>query len=423
MNGRAAGDPRPNDLDENQKGEKGRQELAVLFQRTSENMEFELTEEQRMLVQALRDVLTKEFPKEYFRQHDANGEWPTELVKKLGELGYLGIPVPVEYGGSGGNMLDVALVQNTLSRAIGGSGLFYILSTSFGAKTLASFGSEEQKKELLPKLARGDITFSMALTEPSGGTDILAMQTKAVHDGNQHFVINGQKTFISGAHVADWLIAVARTGDYPEKKAKGFTVFLVDPKSKGIEMSRINITCQRTTGANDIFFTDVMVPEKNVIGEVHRGFYQLFATLNNERIASAAHYIGVAEGVFDIALQWAKDREAFGGPIGRFQAIQHMLADAYIKIEAANNYIFKAAWMEAEGMQGDVEATACLYLATNAAVQVSGACFRVMGGYAVCEEYDISRYMRDAVVGVNGPISNEMCLNHVGESLGLPRSY
>ncbi len=386
-------------------------------------MDFELTEGQKMLRQALKDVLTREFPKEYFRELDAKAEWPTEVVKKLGELGYLGIPIPVEYGGSGGNALDTALIQGELSRNIGGSGLFYILGTCFGAKTITSFGSEKQKRKVLPKLAKGELNFSLALTEPSGGTDILAMQSRAVSDGKGNFVINGQKTFSSGAHVADWLIVVVRTGDYPHKRAMGFTILLVDPKTEGIEIRRIDINHQRTTGANDIFFTDVKVPEENVIGEVDRGFYQLFTTLNDERIGSAAHYLGVSEGAFDIALQWAKDRQAFDGPIGRFQAIQHPLADAYIKIEAAKNYIYKAAWMESNNIPCDVEAAACLRLATNTAMQVCEVCFRVMGGYSVCLEYDLNRYMRDAIVGVIGPVSNEMTLNHVAEALGLARSY
>ena len=386
-------------------------------------MDFELTEDQKMLRQSLGDVLVKEFPKEYFRKHDVEAEWPTEVIHKLGDLGYLGVPVPAEYGGSGGSALDVVLVQGEISRIIGGSGLFFILSTSFGAKTLSAFGTEKQKNELLPKLAKGRLNFSMTLTEPSGGTDILAMKTRAVRDGNGNFVINGQKTFISGAHVADWFIAIARTGDYPDKKAMGFTIFLIDPKTPGIDIKRIDIASQRTTGACDVFFTDVKVSEKDVLGEVDRGFYQLFATLNNERIVSAAHYLGCSEAAFDVALQWAKDREAFGGPIGRFQAIQHKLADSYIKIDAAKNYIYKAAWLESNNMPCHIEAAACLRFATDTAMQVCEACFRCLGGYGVCQEYDLNRYFRDAIVGVGGPVSNEMCLNHVGEALGLPRSY
>ena len=204
-------------------------------------MDFELTEDQKMLRQSLRDVLIKEFPKEYFRKHDAEAEWPTEVIQKLGELGYLGVPIPVEYGGSGGSTLDVALIQGELSRTIGGSGLFFILSTSFGAKTINSFATEEQKSELLPKLAKGKLNFAMTLTEPSGGTDILAMKSRAVRDEEGNFIINGQKTFISGAHVADWFVAIARTGDYPDKKAMGFTIFLVDPKTPGIDIKRIDI--------------------------------------------------------------------------------------------------------------------------------------------------------------------------------------
>lgn len=386
-------------------------------------MDFELTEDQKMLRQSLRDVLIKEFPKEYFRRHDAEAEWPTEVIQKLGELGYLSVPIPVEYGGSGGSTLDVALIQGELSRTIGGSGLFFILSTSFGAKTITSFANEKQKRELLPKLAKGELNFAMTLTEPSGGTDILAMKSRAVRDGEDNFIINGQKTFISGAHVADWFITIARTGDYPGKKAMGFTIFLVDPKTPGIDIQRIDIGHQRTTGACDVFFTDVKVSRNNVLGEIDRGFYQLFATLNHERVVSAAHYLGCSEAAFDVALQWAKDREAFGGPIGRFQAIQHKLADSYIKIDAAKNYIYKAAWMESNNIPCHIEAAACLRLATDTAMQVSEACFRVMGGYSVCLEYDMNRYFRDAIVGVGGPVSNEMCLNQVGEALGLPRSY
>lgn len=385
-------------------------------------MDFEITEEQEMMRQSIRNVLKKNFSSAYLRKLDEDAQWPHEVIQKIGEMGFLGLPIPIEYGGSGGSSLDVTLVQEELSRGLGGTALFYILLACFGGKTLPRFGNERQKRELLPGLASNKLIFSLALTEPSGGTDILAMKSRAEIDEKGTYLINGQKLWISGAHVANWLITVVRTKINPNKKADGFTIFLVDPKSPGVEIRPINIFFNRTSGANEIFFTDVQVPKENIIGDVDHGFYHLLEVLNDERILTAAHCVGIGYAAFENALQYAKEREAFGRPIGQFQAIQHKLADCYMRLEAARYMVYRAAWLQTKNVRCGLEATMCKVIASEATMWCVDQGVRILGGYAASFEYDMNRYFRDARVGL-GPVTNEMAKNYIATELGLPRSY
>jgi len=312
-------------------------------------MNFELEEERRMLVATLEKFIQNECPPQFIRRIDEEEEFPHNLYKKMADLGFMAMPFPSEYGGLGGDVIDEVLIIESLSKASAAVGLTYFLSTCFGGKSLEFFGTEEQKRKYLPGLFRGDFLFSLALTEPGGGTDILgSLKTKAEKkDG--YFIVNGQKTFITGAHVADYLVTVVRTGDKDAPKTKTLSVLLIDAKSPGVEIRPLRKLGIRATASNEIFFTNVKVPEQNLMGKLNEGWYQIVYTLNNERVALAALCIGIGQAAFDYALKYAMEREAFSRPIGQFQSIQHYLAESATKLEMARLLTYKAAWLQSRG--------------------------------------------------------------------------
>ena len=236
-------------------------------------------------------------------------------------------------------------------------------------------------------------------------------------------VINGQKTFISGADVSDYYITVVRTDRAPKKKAEGVSVLIVDAHSPGIEVRPLKKLGIKSVHACEVFFDNVLVPKENLLGQKEKGWYQLVNTLNNERIGVAAMALGVAEAAFEDSVRYAKEREAFGKPIGQFQAIQHYLADSATKIELATLLLLKAAWMQSKEQRCDVEATMAKLYASEVAFEIASIGIQIMGGYGYMMEYDMQRYFRDVKVFSFAPISNEMARNYIAESLGLPKSY
>jgi acyl-CoA dehydrogenase len=385
-------------------------------------MDFSLGQEREMLLKGMRDVLTKEFSKEYYRKLDDNKQWPYEVLKKLGELGYLGLSVPEELGGYGGDAIDVTLCIEEAARCMGGPAMSYFTTVCFGTRAIAEYGTEKQKK-ILPGLMDGSSYVALGLTEPDGGTDILgAMKSSAKPDGKGNYIINGAKIFTTGAHIADWIIAVVRTSGFEAKKVKGVTMFLVPLPNKGVTIEPIPIFCHGATGANHVTFDNVVVPEENVFGELDRGFSTLFGVLNDERIGAAAMALGLAQAAFDEALEYAKVRYAFGRPIGQFQAIQHKLAECWSRIQAIKYLVYNAAWKEANHIPAEMESSAAKLIASEHALWVIQECMEVLGGYQVTAEFSMHYYFRDCRFTF-APITNNAVKNFIGERLGLPKSY
>lgn len=383
---------------------------------------FELTEEQKLLKDTVRKYLEKKCPREYLRDLDEKEEYPHELFKGMATLGWLGLTFPEKYGGSGGNAIDAAILLEELGRAVQGCAFGYVSSVCFGGRSIDLFGNERQKSFYLPKLINGEIMFAMALTEPGGGTDILNMKTYAdiKEDG---FIINGQKTFITNAHVADHLITIVRTDRDVKKKSGGISVFIVDTNSAGIEMKRLRKLGIKSTGTNEIFFTDVHVPSSNLLGELNRGWHLLTGTLNDERVSVAAILVGIAQAAFEDALKYAKERVAFNKVIGQFQVIQHYIADMAVSIELARMIVLKAAWLQSKGLSNGLESAMAKLVASETAFKVATTGMRILGGYGYMMEYDMQRYFRDSELFLFAPISNEMSKNYIGQNLGLPRSF
>jgi alkylation response protein AidB-like acyl-CoA dehydrogenase len=386
-------------------------------------LDFNLSKSQKMFVKGLRDVLTKEFTKEYFRKLDDEKKWPYEAMKKLGELGYLGLSVPEEYGGYGGDALDVTLCIEEAARSMGGPAMAYFTTVCFGSRAISLFGTEKQKKQILPGLLEGTSYVALGLTEPDGGTDILgAMKTSAAPDGNGNYIINGAKIFTTGGHIADWIIVVVRTSGFEEKKAKGVTMFLVPSPSEGLVIEPIPIFCHGATGANHLYFDNVVVPEENIFGELDKGLYSLFSVLNDERIGAAAMALGLAQAAFEEALEYAKIRHAFGRPIGQFQAIQHKLAECWSRLQSIRYLVYNAAWKEANKIPAEMESSAAKLIASENALWIINECMEVLGGYQVTKDFNMHYYFRDCRFTF-APITNNAVKNYIGESLGLPKSY
>ncbi len=386
-------------------------------------MDFQFTDDQKMLRDTYQKFCKKELTPEYVRWLDENCRFiPDDMLEKLAGIGTFGIGIPEEYGGLGLGMVDICIMLEELCSAGVAVGFATFLPIGFGARPLSQLGNEGQKRKHLPRIAEGKEKWSLALTEPGGGTDILgSVRTSAVRKGNE-YIVNGSKMFISGAHVADYILAVVITDKAAQRK-HGLSLLIVDAKTPGITISPIDKISIRAISACEVHFEDVRVPAENLLGEENRGWYQLLGTLNPERIGTSVFSLGVAKAAFNTALEYAKVREAFGRTIGSFQILQHYLADIAIEIENARNLIYKCAWLYDTGQRYDVEATMAKIVACRASELAARYGMEILGGYGNTTEYDMQRHFRDYKQMMFSPISDEMSKNYIAQSFGLPRSY
>lgn len=383
---------------------------------------FELSEEQQLLREMVHDFVERECPKPVARELEAGEEFPRALFEKMAEAGLHGIGVDERYGGQGGDIIDQVIVCEELARSLAGLTWMWGIPVFSASKALASFGTEEQRETFLPRLVAGELVVAFAMTEPGGGTDVLrAMRTRARRvDGG--FLLNGNKIWSTLAHVADRIVVLARTSEGAQP-SEGLTMFFVDGRSEGLSASPIPKLGMRALGSCEVSFDDVFVPDEDVLGEVGEGWRQITHSLNNERIMVAATSTGILRGVLEDAIAYAKQRHAFGKPLGQMQAVQHGIADMAMKLETARLHTLRAAWLQREGRPCGVEATMAKCLASEYATESADFGIQILGGYGYAMEYDMQRYWRDARLYRIGPISNEMARNFVGESLGLPRSF
>lgn len=386
-------------------------------------MDFDLTDEQNMLRDTLEKFVKKECPREYCRQIDEEERFPFEVFSKMAELGWLALPFPEEYGGYGGGIIDQLLITEELSRASACIGLSYFMSVCFGGKSIEFFGREEQKRYYLPRLFSGESMFALAMTEPGGGTDVLgALRTTAQRKGDR-FVVNGQKMFITSAHVAKHLITLVKTDPNAKRKADGCSILIIDNDAPGVQLRRLQKLGIKATGTNEIYFDGVEVPADALLGTENQGWYHLTDVLNNERVLAAGVALGVARAAFEDALQYSKERVAFGKPIGAFQVIQHYLADMATGIEMARLLAYKAAWLQSQKRPNERESTMAKLAAADVGFKAATAGMRIMGGYGYMMEFDMQRYFRDVWLFAFGPVSQEMAKNFIAMTYGLPRSY
>ncbi len=406
--------------------------------------EFGLSEERKMMIDMLKKFKEKECPKDKIGEWDEENHFPVDVWKKLGDEGILGACFPEEFGGTGGNIVDETLITEELSNSFSAMGLAYLTGVCFGGMSILHYGSEEQKQKYLPKLIAGDWNFALSLTEPGGGTDVLgALKARAVEQPDGSFLANGAKIFTTGLHVANTDIFICRTDDVEGKPAKGMSVFLIDrdnidkqetdgdllnqPFSQGIKYNKIKKLGSHILASFEVAFEDVKLTQDQMLGARGKGFYNLLTTLNNERIVCSAICVGLAQGCLEEANQYALEREAFGKPIGQFQAIQHQLVEMATEIELSRLITYKAAWMQANNPTdpsvGVIASMAKMYT-SDAAFRCTDKAMRILAGYGFTMEYHIQRYYRDIRQLVFAPITNEMSKNFIGQvMLGQKRSY
>ena len=390
-------------------------------------MNFELTEEQRMLAETARRVGEK-YGLEYWRELDAKGQFPAEIWQAICDAGLCGVAVPEEYGGSGLGMLDLAIAVENLCVGGGGSTLsqMFMLNPIFGGVTLTRLANDEQKAEMLPKLVSGEMMFAMGLTEPNAGSNSLEIETFAEADGDG-WRLSGQKIWITAVPQAHKLLVVARTKKLADSKGKtdGLSLFVIDRERDGLTHQSIDKVGTRTLPSSFIFFDNVRVEPEELVGTLHGGFRQLLDVLNTERIVTTAGLVGTAELAERLAVEYAKERKIFGSmAIGGYQAIQFPLAESHIQAECARLMNYKAASLHDSGQPYGSEANMGKWLAGHAAAHATDRAIQTMGGMGYSKEYHVERLWRDARLFRIAPISEEMVLNFVAQhDLGLPRSY
>ena len=370
-------------------------------------------------------ALCADFPASYFREIDERRAYPEAFVAALTRAGWLAALIPQEYGGSGLGLAEASVVMEEINRCGGNAGACHGQMYNMG--TLLRHGSVEQKREYLPKIAKGELRLqSMAVTEPTAGTDTTSIKTFAVRKGDR-YVVNGQKVWISRVQHSDLMILLARTTPLPDsrKKSEGISIFLVDLREavgNGLEVRPIANMVNHET--NELFIENLEIPAKNLIGEEGQGFRYILDGLNAERAIIAAECIGDGYWFIEKVARYASGREVFGRPIGQNQGVQFPIAEAYIELEAANLMRFRACELFDAGRPCGAEANMAKLLAAKASWQAAEACLQFHGGFGFAAEYDVERKFRETRLYQVAPISTNLILAYVAEHiLGLPRSF
>ncbi len=381
-------------------------------------MNFELSDDQKLLRSTVREFARAEIAPVAERL-DQNKAFPYEIVRKLGELDLMGIPFPEQYGGGGGSTQDYAIVVEELTRVDSSVAITLCAHTSLGTQPIYLFGSEQQKQDYLPQLCSGKILGAFGLTEPEAGSDAGNTQTRAILEGEQ-WVINGSKQFITnaGTDISGLVVITAVTSD-PGERRREISNIVVENGTAGYEQG----LPYRKMGWNasdtrPLAFTDCRVPVENLLGPRGNGLKQFFQVLDIGRIGVAAMGVGLAQGAFDEALSYAKERKAFGQPIARFQTIQAKLANIATQIESCRLLVQKAAWLKDQGEDFSLLAAQAKLMSGRLAVHAADEAVQIHGGYGYIEEYPVCRFYRDAKILTIGEGTDEIQEMVIARSLG-----
>ncbi|NEU58651.1 acyl-CoA dehydrogenase family protein [Halorussus sp. MSC15.2] len=390
-----------------------------------------LSEQQRLVRRSIREICDS-FDRAYWRERAQEGTYPREFVDELIDNGWMAALIPEEYGGAGMETSEVVVMMEEIAANGGGfSAAQAVHGGIYNTVPLVEYGSEELKSELLPKVADGEASIqAFGLTEPNAGSDSTSIETRAEKDGDE-YVVNGQKIWTSRVDQSDYLVLVARTTPKSdvEKSTRGISMFLVDLDDAlaqgALEMEEISKSVSEFVHSYELWFEDLRVPEEYLIGEEGEGFYQVLDGLNEERLVIAAECVGLGELAVERGVEYANEREVFGRPVGKNQSIQHPLADAHARVQAAKQMTYDAA--DATGGSSEeigARANMSKYLAAEACFEAADAAVQTHGGFGVATEYDVERYFREARLTRLVPITQQLALNYIGENvLGLPRSY
>ena len=358
-------------------------------------MNFTLTKEQELVRQMVRDFAVNEV-KPIAAEIDVTERFPMENVKKMGELGVMGIPFSTEFGGAGGDVLSYIIAVEELSKVCATTGVILSAHTSLCASLINENGTPAQKEKYLRDLCTGNKIGAFGLTEPGAGTDAAGQQTTAVLDGD-NYILNGSKIFITNGGVADTFIVFAMTDK--SKGTKGISAFIVEKGFPGFSIGKkedkLGIRASSTT---ELIFENCVVPKENLIGREGKGFGIAMKTLDGGRIGIAAQALGIAEGALDEAIKYMKERKQFGRPIAAFQGLQWMVAEMSTKIEAARFLVYKAAWLKENKQPYSIDAARAKLYAAEVAMDVTTKAVQLFGGYGYTKEYPVERMMRDAKI-------------------------
>ena len=368
-------------------------------------MNFDKNENQEMIAQMVRDFAEKEI-RPFMKKWDDEEYFPVDTMKKLGEMGLLGIFIPEEYGGAGFSYNEYATALMEIGKVCGGIGLSVAAHNSLCTGHIYYHGTKEQKEKYLPKLATGDHIGAWGLTEANTGSDAMRMETTAVKDGKE-WVINGTKNWITHGLSGDVSVVLIRTGELLD--SKGITAFIIEKGTPGFSAVKIKDKLGvRASETAELIFDNVRLPEENVIGEVGEGFKQAMQVLDGGRISIASLSCGIARGAYEASVKYAKERQQFGQPIAHFQAIAFKLADMLTQIEAAELLTFQAAYLKDNKMPLTKEGAFAKYFASEVAVKCGNEAVQIMGGYGYTKEYPAEKFLRDAKLMTIGEGTSEI---------------
>ncbi len=390
-------------------------------------MNFDATQEQESIREAVQKICRR-FPESYWLARDSDGVFPHDFYRAMGEAGWLGLAIPEAYGGAGLGVQEAAVMMSTVAESGACmSGCSSIHINIFGLMPVVVFGTEEQKRRMLPPMAKGQVKSCFAVTEPNTGLNTTKLKTRAVRQGDR-YVVHGQKVWISTAQVADKILLLARTKALedlpPGNHSGGLSLFYTDLDRSKVSIRLIEKMGRKCVDSNELFIDGLEIPLEDRIGEEGKGFKYILHGMNPERVLLASEAIGIGRVALKKATAYAKDRVVFDRPIGQNQSIQHPLAVNWIELEAAQLLTMKAAWLYDNGRECGAEANAAKYLAAEAGYRACERAILTHGGMGYSKEFHVERYLREIMIPRIAPVSGEMILSHIAERvLGLPKSY
>jgi len=379
-------------------------------------LDFNLTEQQRLFQKVIREFCEKEL-KPIASKIDKEKYFPFDFYKKAGKMGLMGMTVPQEYGGAGIDKVGYMIALEEISRFCGSTGLTVEAHNTLGCGYIYEHGSEEQRKKYLPKYTTGQGFVALAITEPNAGSDVAGLQTTAVFDKDE-WVINGTKQFITSGDIAGVTIVMAKTDK--DKGAKGISAILVEKDTKGFKVGQLEDKLGlRGSKTAELIFEDCRVPKENLLGEKNKGFYGVMDTLDRGRTAVGAMSVGIARGALEDSLEYANQRQQFGRPIGKFQAIRWMIADMATEVDAARLLVHRAAFLEDNKLPYSKEAAMAKLFASEIAMRATRNAIQIFGGYGYTQEYPVERYFRDVKLCQIGEGTSEVQRIVISKRLGL----
>ena len=380
-------------------------------------MNFGNTSDQELMLQSVQTLLGDVCTMEYAAKCDLNHTPPREAFNAMAQNGWLGLIAPESFGGAAGSPTDLALLLEETGHHFEELGLWLFRNFTYGCYAVLKHGTEEQKQRIVPRTAKGELSFAFALSEPDSGSDAAALRTRAVADGDG-FIINGRKQWTSGMDISDYVLLALRTNDLG-KKQLGISTFLVDTKLPGIEVRKIPTLGQHAIGTTEVTFTDVRVSNTAVLGQLDHGWAVCEDTLRYERLCLSAVRIGAARRAFEYALDYAKTRHQFGKPIGSFQVTQHKFADMKVMLDTSFTMIRRYAWLMENGKAERADTAVIKYYIGESYKTIADMCLQILGGYGYSMEYPMQRFFRDSRLATIGGGTSEIQKNIIAATLGI----